>query len=211
MSHSSHPGGFTPPHGSYENLLSFQKARIIYDGTLCFCGRFIHLRSRTRDQMVQAARSGKQNILEASQASGGSKEAEIKLTYVARASLEELFEDYRDFLRTGDHVVWPKNSKEALYVRGLGAKSNRSHESYRSYFETRLPEVVANILICLIHPTTCSTSSSAVWSAISSRKAACANACCAPASKLAPGANHNRSYRSYPSYQGGPNPAKSAA
>ena len=117
------------------------------------CDRFVDKRSRTRDQMVQAARSGKQNILEGSQASGTSKETELKLTNVARASLEELLEDFRDFLRTGGHALWPKNSKEALYVRKLGRKSNKSYESYRTYFETRPPEIVANILICLIHQT----------------------------------------------------------
>jgi four helix bundle suffix protein len=101
----------------------------------------------------QAARSGKQNILEASQASGTSKETELKLTNVARASLEELLEDYRDILRTGGHPLWNKNSKEALFVRRLGAKSNVSYESYRSYVETRPAHIVANILICLIHQT----------------------------------------------------------
>ena len=151
--HSSQTEGFTPPHGGYEDLLSFQKARIVFDGTVRFCDRFVDKRSRTRDQMVQAARSGKQNILEGSQASGTSKETELKLTNVARASLEELLEDYRDYLRTGDYALWDKNSKEALYVRTLGRKSNRSYESYRTYFETRPPEIVANILICLIHQT----------------------------------------------------------
>lgn len=86
---SSSPKGFIPPHGGYEQLHSFQKARIVYDGTIKFCDRFIDRRSRTHDQMVQAARSDKQNILEGSQASGTSKETEIKLTNVARASLEE--------------------------------------------------------------------------------------------------------------------------
>ncbi len=86
--------GFLPPHGGYEDLLSFQKSRIVYDGTVRFCERFVDKRSRTYDQMIQAARSGKQNILEGSQASGTSKETELKLTNVARASLEELLEDY---------------------------------------------------------------------------------------------------------------------
>src|SRR5271157_923031 len=90
---------FIPPHGGYEKLLSFQKARIVYDGTVRFCGRFLKSTDRTRDHMVQAARSGKQNILEGSQASGTSKETELKLTNVARASQEELLEDYRDFMR----------------------------------------------------------------------------------------------------------------
>jgi four helix bundle suffix protein len=147
------PQNFIPPHGGYEELLSFQKARVVYDATVCFCDRFLKKRDRTVDQMVQAARSGKQNILEGSQASGTSKEAEIKLINVARASLEELLEDYRDFLRVRNEPLWEKNSKEALFVRRLGAKKNRSYESYRTYIETRPAPVVANILICLIHQT----------------------------------------------------------
>ncbi len=91
--------GFIPAHGGYQDLLAFQKARIVYDGTVKFCARFLDKRDRTVDQMVQAARSGKQNILEGSQASGTSKEMEIKLVNVARASLEELLEDYQDYLR----------------------------------------------------------------------------------------------------------------
>src|SRR6202008_1994566 len=85
-------------HGGYRDLKSFQHAEIVYDATVYFCDRFIDRRSRTHDQMVQAARSGKQNIIEGSMASGTSKETEIKLTNVARASLEELLADYRDFL-----------------------------------------------------------------------------------------------------------------
>jgi four helix bundle suffix protein len=147
------PQNFIPPHGGYEELLSFQKARIVYDGTVKFCERFLSKRDRTVDQMVQAARSGKQNILEGSQVSGTSKEGEIKLLNVARASLEELLEDYRDFLRVRKLTPWDKNSKEARFVRRLGSEENRSYESYRTYIETRPPEVVANILICLIHQT----------------------------------------------------------
>lgn len=161
--------GFIPPHGGYHNLLSYRKAEVVYDATVYFCDRYIDRRSRTRDQMVQAARSGKQNILEGSMASGTSKETEIKLTNVARASLEELLEDYRDFLRTGGLRLWEKESKEALFVRGLGRakgsgtggtsrtsekethSSHESYETYRSFIETRPPEVVANIIICLIH------------------------------------------------------------
>jgi four helix bundle suffix protein len=143
--------GFIPPHGGYEDLLSFQKARIIFDGTVVFCRRFLRTGDRTIDQMVQGARSGKQNILEGSQASGTSKETELKLTNVARASLEELLEDYQDFLRGRGAPLWDKDSREALFVRRLGAKKNTSYESYRTYIETRPPEVVANILICLIH------------------------------------------------------------
>ena len=147
------PQNFIPPHGGYKELLSFQKARVVYDGTVKFCERFLHKRDRTVDQMVQAARSGKQNILEGSKASGTSKEAEIKLINVARASLEELLEDYDDFLRVRKLALWDKNSKEARFVRRLGATKNRSYESYRTYIETRSAVVVANILICLIHQT----------------------------------------------------------
>lgn len=147
------PQNFIPPHGGYEDLLSFKKARIVYDGTMRFCERFLQKRDRTVDQMVQAARSGKQNILEGSQASGTSKEAEIKLINVARASLEELLEDYRDFLRVRGLALWDKNSKEARFVRRLGSEKNRSYGSYRTYIETRPAHVVANILICLIHQT----------------------------------------------------------
>ncbi len=161
--------GFIPPHGGYQKLLSYQKAEIVFDATVYFCDRFIDRRSRTHDQMVQAARSGKQNIVEGSMASGTSKEMEIKLTNVARASLEELLADYRDFLRTKGQPIWDKDSKEAKYVRGLGKnrshKSSGSHETnrtnttyetyatYKPFIETRPPEVVANIIICLIHQT----------------------------------------------------------
>ena len=145
--------GFIPPHGGYKKLLSFQKARIVYDGTVCFCQRFLEKRDRTVDQMIQAARSGKQNILEGSKASGTSKETEIKLINVARASLEELLEDYDGFLRVRKAVLWDKNSKEALFVRKLGARPDVTYESYKTYIETRPPEIVANLLICLIHQT----------------------------------------------------------
>lgn len=152
----SMPDGFIPPHGGYKDLLSYQKAQIVYDATVYFCDRYIDRRSRTHDQMVQAARSGKQNIVEGSMASGTSKEMEIKLTNVARASLEELLEDYRDFLRTRGKPLWDKDSKEVLYVRKLGKANHGSHESYGTYrvfLETRPPEVAANIIICLIHQT----------------------------------------------------------
>lgn len=145
--------GFIPAHGGYEDLLSFKKARIVYDATVAFCDRYVDRRSRTQDQMVQAARSGKQNILEGSQASGTSKEIEIKLINVARASLEELLEDYRDYIRVRGAVMWDKNSREALFVRRLGSKGDVSYETYRTYLETRPPEIAANIIICLIHQT----------------------------------------------------------
>ncbi len=106
---SSDTPGFIPPHGGYQKLLAYQKALVVYDATVYFCDRFVDKRSRTHDQMVQAARSGKQNILEGSEASGTSKEAEIKLTGVARASLEELLEDYRDFMRNRGIKEWEPN------------------------------------------------------------------------------------------------------
>lgn len=151
QSSPSYPAGFIPPHGGYEDLLAYRKSQIIYDATVRFCDRFIDRRSRTHDQMVQAARSGNKNIAEGSQISGTSKESEIKLTNVARASLEELLGDYQDYLRQRGFPKWDKTSKEALYVRKLGATNNESYESYRSYIESRPAETVANILICLIH------------------------------------------------------------
>src|SRR5438477_8816206 len=116
--------GFLPPHGNYAELLSFQKAEIVYDVTFRFCHKFLSKGARTMDQMVQAARSGKKNILEGSKASLTSKETEIKLTNVARASLEELLDDYRDYLRARDLPIWDKNSNEAQYVRRLGRKTS---------------------------------------------------------------------------------------
>ncbi len=150
---STLPQNFIPPHGGYEDLLSFRKARIVYDATVRFCERFLEKRDRTRDQMVQAARSGKQNIIEGSQASGTSKETEIKLMNVARASLEELLEDYRDFLRVRALPLWDKDSRGARFVRRLGNDRNSSYETYRTYIETRSSGIVANILICVIHQT----------------------------------------------------------
>jgi four helix bundle suffix protein len=144
---------FIPSHEGYRDLLSFQNARIVYDGTFWLCNRYLEKRDRTNDQMIQAARSGKPNILEGSQASGTSKETEIKLTNVARASLEELLEDYYDFLRVRNLKPWTAGSREARFVRRLGAKPDVTYETYRTYIETRPAEVAANILICLIHQT----------------------------------------------------------
>ncbi len=101
--------------------------------------------------MVQAARSEKQNIAEGSKASGTSKEMEIKLTNVARASLEERLVDYQDFLRVRDFPLWAKDSKEALYVRKPGTKSPTTYETYRTCVDTPPPGAIANIAICLIH------------------------------------------------------------
>lgn len=103
-----------PQHGGYRNLKTFQVAQLVYDVTVRFCEKYIDLRSRTRDQMVQAARSGVQNIAEGSQASATSKKTELKLTNVARASLEELRLDYEDFLRQRDLPRWPPSHPALL-------------------------------------------------------------------------------------------------
>jgi len=100
------PETLIPKHGAYRKLKSFQIAQLVYDVTVRFCNRYIEKRSRTHDQMVQAARSGVQNIAEGSQASGTSKKTELKLTNVARASLEELRLDYEDFLRQRELPLW---------------------------------------------------------------------------------------------------------
>lgn len=142
-----------PPHGGYHDLKSYQNAEIVYDATVKFCDKFIDRRSRTHDQMVQAARSGKQNIAEGSMASGTSKKTELKLVGVARASLEELLLDYEDFLRQRKLAVWQKNQPVAQAVRKLAYSENRSYMTYRSYVEEGSPEVAANTLICLIHQT----------------------------------------------------------
>src|SRR3974377_2408769 len=102
------PEKLIPLHGGYRKLKSFQIAQLVYDVTVRFCDRYISPRSRTHDQMVQAARSGGPNIAEGSQASGTSKKMELKLTTVARASLEELRLDYEDFLRQRGLALWPR-------------------------------------------------------------------------------------------------------
>ena len=145
----AHP--IIPPRGDYQTLLSFQKAEVIYDITYRFAHKHLSRGDRTVDQMIQSARSGKQNILEGSKAGLTSKESEIKLTNVGRASLEELLADYRDYLRVRDHAIWDKDSKEAQFVRRLGRKVPHTFELYREFVETRPPEVIANIAICLIH------------------------------------------------------------
>lgn len=148
---SSDQSGFIPPHGHYRALLSYQKAEVVYDLTFRFCQRHLRRGDRTIDQMVQAARSGKQNIAEGSRAAGTSKEMEVKLTNVARASLEELLVDYEDFLRVRDLRIWAKDSPEAQYVRKLGKQADLTYETFREICETRSAEVVANIALCLIH------------------------------------------------------------
>ena len=140
-----------PPRGDYQTLLSFQKAEVVYDLTFQFTHRFLAKGDRTVDQMIQAARSGKKNLLEGSKAGRTSKETELKLTNVARASLEELLDDYRDYLRVRRYLEWPKGSREALYVRRLGRQPPQTYDLYREFVETRPPQVIANIALCLIH------------------------------------------------------------
>ena len=146
--------GFIPLHGGYKNLLSFQKSEIVYDGTVYFCKRFFQKYDRTIDQMVQAARSGKQNIVEASMASGTSKETEIKLTNVARASLEELLTDYRDFLRQHNYKEWVKGSTFYLRLSDLIKVPNGNYETFRKGIENENPEICVNVLIGLVKVTT---------------------------------------------------------
>jgi four helix bundle suffix protein len=144
-------GGFIPPHGGYRKLITYQKSEIIYDGTVYFTKRFFTKYDRTIDQMVQAARSGKQNIAEASMASATSKETEIKLTNVARASLEELMIDYEDFLRTNKLPKWERNHKLSLRFGQLNRTENATYETYIKAIENAEPEICANSMICLIN------------------------------------------------------------
>lgn len=145
--------GFIPVHGGYRNLLTYRKAEIVYDGTVYFTKRFFKKYDRTIDQMVQAARSGKQNIAEASMASATSKETEIKLTNVARASLEELLIDYEDFLRTEKLKQWDKNDRLALRFRELNKTENATYETFSKAIENVDPAICANSMISLIRIT----------------------------------------------------------
>lgn len=142
--------GVIGPHGGYRNLKSYQNAEIVHDATVAFCRRFVDRRSRTHDQMVQAARSGKQNIAEGSMASGTSRKTELKLVSVARASLEELLVDYQDFLRQRGLPLWGKENPKAVEARKVAYETNRSYETYRAYLEGTA-ETAANTVICLIH------------------------------------------------------------
>jgi four helix bundle suffix protein len=144
---------FIPPHGGYKALLSYQKAEIVYQATVYFCDRFFDRRDRTVDQMIQAARSGKQNIIEGSMASATSKETEIKLTNVARASLEELLEDYRDFLRVRRLAEWDKDHPYARRLRELNRTPDATYDTFRKGIESPDPAISANVIIGLIRVT----------------------------------------------------------
>jgi len=161
------PETLIPKHGGYRNLKSFQVAQLVYDVTVRFCDRYIDPRSRTHDQMVQAARSGVQNIAEGSQASGTSKKMEMKLTNVARASLEELRLDYEDYLRQRGMKLWERNDPRrqelvarrcstadevAAWVRAIHGRhgpDGRSIESISS-IQSSYPELAANAALVLI-------------------------------------------------------------
>jgi four helix bundle suffix protein len=142
---------FIPPHGGYEKLYSYQKSLVVFETTAIFCRRFLKRGDRTIDQMIQAARSGKQNIVEGSMASGTSKEMEIKLVNVARASLEELLEDYKDYLRVHSQAIWHKDSKEAMFMRKRAGRKGFAFVDIKPLVETKPGHVVANMAICLIH------------------------------------------------------------
>lgn len=134
-------------------MLSYQRAEMVFDATVRFCEKFVDPRSRTVDQMVQAARSGKQNILEGSMASGISKEMEIKLTGVARASLEELLADYRDYLRLKGGEEWPKEHRHARQLAALLRDSEANREKLRKGLENADPLIAANVIIGVIKVT----------------------------------------------------------
>jgi four helix bundle protein len=138
------PGGFIPKHGGYRNLITYQKSEIIYDGTVYFTKRFFRKYDGTIDQIIQAARSGKQNIAEASMASATSKETEIKLTKVARASLEELLIDYEDFLRTNHLNKWEKDNRLSLRFSELNRTPNASYQTFQRAIENIDPAICAN-------------------------------------------------------------------
>jgi four helix bundle suffix protein len=144
--------GIIGAHGGYRELKSYKGAEIIYDATVVFCDRFVERKSRTHDQMVQAARSGKQNIAEGSMASGTSKKTELKLVGVARASLEELLLDYEDFLRQRGLKVWEKGDAKAKEVRNRTYRPDKTYGTYKDLVESDA-ETAANAMICLIHQT----------------------------------------------------------
>jgi restriction system protein len=137
--------------GNYRKLKSFQNSEIVFDLTAEFINKYVSYKSRTRDQMEQAARSGKQNIIEGSMASRVSRRTEMKLTNVARASLDELLADYEDYVRVNGGEVWGLNHSKAKEVRNLAYKTDRTSKTYEGYMTSGV--VAANALICLIHQT----------------------------------------------------------
>ena len=138
-----------PRRGNYKKLLSYQKTEVIFEMTYYFCHHYLQRGDRTIDQMVQAARSGKQNIVEGCAASATSNKTEIKLVSVAKASLQELLEDYEDYLRTRGHRQWEEGSKELEAMRRVGREHNDT-PFFMKLVQTRPPETIANMAIVLI-------------------------------------------------------------
>ncbi|MCQ2291407.1 MAG: four helix bundle suffix domain-containing protein [Muribaculaceae bacterium] len=141
---------FLPQKGNVRSLRVYKVSKIIYDITYIFTRRFLNQGDRTIDQMVQASRSGKQNIVEGSKAATTSMETQIKLTNVAKASLQELLEDYEDFLRVRNLEIWDKECEKALLTRKFCAE-HLNDAYYREAVKIRTAETVANIAIILIH------------------------------------------------------------
>lgn len=141
------------PHGGYRKLIVYRKSDIIYEGTVVFCRRFLPAHGdRTVDQMTQAARSCKQNIAEGSAASGTSKETEIKLSNVARATLDELIEDYLDWLKAHGFEPWPTDDVRRVAAHDF-AKEHADWTDWKPFFATRPLETVANLMLTLCHQT----------------------------------------------------------
>jgi four helix bundle suffix protein len=138
------------PSGNYRKLLSYQKTEVIYELTYYFCQTYLQKGDRTIDQMIQAARSGKQNIIEGCAASATSAKTEIKLVNVAKASLQKLLEDYIDYRRTRGHRQWTENSVEWEAMRKLGKEHNDA-AFFMNLCQTRPPETIANMAIVLIY------------------------------------------------------------
>ena len=146
------PQPFLPHGGSYKNLIAYKKAECVYDVKFYFAHHYLEKSDRTIDQMVQAARSGKQNIAEGAAAGNTSKETEIKLTNVAKASLQELLVDYEDFLRVRGLKQWQPDDARLAQTKRACAAHNDS-EYYRKAMPERSAETIANIAITLIHQT----------------------------------------------------------
>lgn len=143
---------FLPLRGNYRNLIAFRKAECIYDITYFFAHKYLGMGDRTIDQMIQAARSGRQNIAEGCSASTTSKETEIKLLNIAKASLQELLLDFEDYLRVRNLELWDVNSPKAIQTRNVCSNHNDS-AFYRDAIAIRSDETICNIAITLIHQT----------------------------------------------------------
>lgn len=141
---------FLKQRGQYRDLIAYKKTECIYDVTFHFANRFLVRGDRTIDQMIQAARSGKQNIVEGCSASTTSRETEIKLINVAKASLQELLADYEDYLRVRNLTLWQSDDKRAKHTREV-CKSHNDSAYYRDIITKCTDEMIANIAITLIH------------------------------------------------------------